>query len=332
MGDREASEYGFGDPSFSWDSYEQYRPIYPYSLWSMIMDYHAANGNEAYGSALDLGAGSGIASSTLARHFSNVTLVDPSEHNMAAARSRLNSPAYKSSLPRPCTFNYHVLPAEEPVVEPASQDLVGVFEAIHWTDAEAVMHQIARALKPGGTLVLVYYTMTVQMLDNPEVQKIWDEIWYMRTKEVYGDDGSELEPEHARTLRQGMSGLDHVRLDEKLWASGARRVRFNTRDKGKVATQLADGPGLPCAESQVKPEREKEEVVERAEDWDRVVDADWLREYMKTFQDVRKLSKEFHERLDRKWNEFYAAVEKGGTDSGRMRVTWPASLVMATRK
>ena len=297
----------------------------------MIMDYHAANGNNAYHSALDLGAGSGIASSTLGRYFSNVTLVDPSEHNMAAARSRLNSPAYTSSLSRPCTFNYLILPAEETIVEPSTQDLVGMFEAMHWTDAEAVMHQIARALKPGGTLALVYYTMTVQMLDNTEAQKIWDEIWYMRTKEAYGDDGSELEPEHARTLQQGMSAFDHIRLDEHLWAPGARRVRINTCGKGKVATQLADGPGLPRAESQVKPEREDEEVVERAEDWDRVVDADWLKEYMKTFQDVRKLSKEFYERLDKKWEEFYAAVENGGTGKGRTRVTWPASLVMATR-
>lgn len=79
-------------------------------------------------------------------------------------------------------------------------------------------------------------------------------------------------------------------------------------------------------------ERETPWEVERDEEWDRVVDVEWAKKYVETLQTGKDKDEALNEKLDRKWEEFYRAVEEGGEERGKMRVTWPAALILATRK
>ena len=78
MATAKTAKHGFDHPNFSWSAYDQYRPTYPQSLWSLIVSCYDSD-HQAYNSALDLGCGSGAASAILAHHFSRITLADPFE-------------------------------------------------------------------------------------------------------------------------------------------------------------------------------------------------------------------------------------------------------------
>lgn len=120
--------------------------------------------------------------------------------------------AFKATLPHTCNFSYHVQPAEQAAVEPGSQDIVTIFEAIHWTDAAAVMQQAARGLKPGSTLAIVHYTSNIQMLDNPVARTLWNEIWYDRLMAAFAPGRDQLPPLRLRWLSQCNSSVNYVAL------------------------------------------------------------------------------------------------------------------------
>lgn len=54
-------------------------------------------------------------------------------------------------------ITYHVGRAEEPGVHPASVDMVVAGQAAHWFDYSAVWRELARAVKPGGTVAFWGY-------------------------------------------------------------------------------------------------------------------------------------------------------------------------------
>ena len=332
MASSEHIESGFGDPNFSWNAYERYRPTYPPSLWSRILSYHTAS-HAAFGSALDVGCGSGAAAATLARHFQAVTLVDPSKHNLESAKARFASDNFQANLSRPCEITYHVLPAEEKAVEQGSQDLVTFFEAIHWTDSRASMIQAAQALRPGGTIALVHYCPRARILNNTRAERIWNDFWRLRVETVYRPDLSDVNSPNMRAISSSNIGLDFVPLDGKLWRADARRIRINCGNKGAAAMQMFEGDGCPMLESQVQTEREIAEDIDREPDWEMLVEPGWFHEYVtKTIQNDKTFLKNFEAIAADLWRELYEAVDNGPKEDGKVRITWPVAVVLATRQ
>ncbi|KAG7007328.1 hypothetical protein G7Y79_00010g028290 [Physcia stellaris] len=327
MSNNDQETRGFGDTSFSWKAYDQYRPPYPPSVWSLIFSYHQSHGAQLT-AALDVGCGSGAASTTLAKHFSAVKLVDPSEHNLEAAKARLGSEAFKSSLPRPCEITYSVLPAEESAVPPASQDMVTIFETIHWTDAPKAMDQAARALKPGGTLALVHYGPRCRILDNPHAEHIWNDFWLAWTKATCQPDTDET---HIRGIGASNTGLKHVLLDAGVWEHGARRIRINCGFKEEAAMPMADADDVPMAENHVQAERESLKEIERETDWDMLVEPEWFKNLSQTCQSSTPLPHDFDEKTAGLWRDLNKALDNGPKENGKVRITWPVDVVLATR-
>lgn len=323
--------HGFGDPNFSWNEYDQYRPPYPPSVWSLIFSYHEAHGAQLT-AALDVGCGSGAASTTLAKHFTAVTLADPSEHNLEAAKAKLGSETFKSSLPHPCEITYKVLPAEESAVPPTSQDLITIFETIHWTDAPKALAQAAQALKPGGTLALVYYSPRCRILDNPFAEEIWNDILRRFMKAIYRPDAETPDRMLIRGIETGNIGLDHVLLDAGLWAPGARRFQINRKFKGGPDMAFYEGDDTPIVESRVQAGREFLEQIERETDWDMLVEPLWLEKYVKkTYQTSTPLPSDFHEKIAGLWHDLHEALDNGPRENDKVRITWPVDVVLATR-
>lgn len=93
---------------------------------------------------LDLAAGTGKLTAVLVAHGYDVTAVEPSR----AMREQLTS-LLPDVAPRPGT-------AEDTGLAAGSVDAVTVAQAWHWFDEAAASAEIARVLRPGGTLALLW--------------------------------------------------------------------------------------------------------------------------------------------------------------------------------
>jgi SAM-dependent methyltransferase len=119
------------------DEYERTRPDYPDALLDLLpLDADAA--------VLDLGAGTGKLTRVLARRYLDVTAVEPLP-NMRATLERVvpGVTALAGSAER--------IPLEDGAVD-------GVFaaQAFHWFDKPVALPEIARVLRPGGILAIVW--------------------------------------------------------------------------------------------------------------------------------------------------------------------------------
>ena len=126
------------------DSYERSRPAYPEAALDWLLPAQAHRVLDPR--ILDLGAGTGKLTRQLAARGLAVTAVDPSAPMLAElARAAPGVPALQGSAEAiPCAG--------------AAFDAVVVAQAWHWFDAARAEAEVARVLRPGGTLALVWNT------------------------------------------------------------------------------------------------------------------------------------------------------------------------------
>lgn len=119
------------------DVYERARPGYPADAVSWLTGDHPVR-------VLDLGAGTGKLTRSLVAAGHEVVAVDPSEPMLAWLRT---------ALPM---VDARVGSAERLPLEDASVDVVTAGQAYHWFDPAVALPEIARVLRPGGRLGLVW--------------------------------------------------------------------------------------------------------------------------------------------------------------------------------
>lgn len=127
------------------DHYHKVRPSYPDESLGWLIE--KANG--PIHDALDVGAGTGKYTQLLATHDWDLTAVDPSADMLAQLAV---------DLPQVTTI---VGTAEHLELADSSTDLVVVAQAWHWCDPLAASTEIARVLRPGGTLGLIWNQLDV---------------------------------------------------------------------------------------------------------------------------------------------------------------------------
>jgi SAM-dependent methyltransferase len=123
------------------DLYERGRPSYPREA---VLEATRAAGIAETATVLDLGAGTGKLARVLQPLVAGVVAVDPAEPMLAELRRRLPSVDARAGT------------AEEIPLPDASVDGVFASEAFHWFGTAAACHEIARVLRPGGGLVLLW--------------------------------------------------------------------------------------------------------------------------------------------------------------------------------
>jgi SAM-dependent methyltransferase len=129
------------DPARSFDlaaeEYEATRPSYP----DEVLDFLPVADDAT---VLDLGAGTGKLTRVLVRRYARVIAVEPLD-GMRAILERV--------VPE-----IEALPgsAEEIPLDDASVDAVFAAQAFHWFDHDRAVPEIARVLRPGGVLALVW--------------------------------------------------------------------------------------------------------------------------------------------------------------------------------
>ncbi|SEC19975.1 Methyltransferase domain-containing protein [Nocardioides exalbidus] len=118
-------------------AYDRARPSYPSDAVAWL------TGGEAK-VVLELGAGTGKLTRQLVDHGHAVFATEPDEAMLAILRERVPEVSAK------------VATAEEIPANDRSVDVVVVAQAFHWFDHGSALAEIARVLKPGGHLALVW--------------------------------------------------------------------------------------------------------------------------------------------------------------------------------
>jgi SAM-dependent methyltransferase len=126
------------------DLYERARPGYP----EAALDWVLAEGASV---VLDLGAGTGKLTRRLLERGLEVIAVEPSGEMLAQLRRHAPDA-------RPLAGRAEAIPLPD-----ESVDAVLVAQAWHWVDVEPASREVARVLRPGGTLGLIWNTRDVSV-------------------------------------------------------------------------------------------------------------------------------------------------------------------------
>jgi SAM-dependent methyltransferase len=136
--------------------YERYRPRYPESVFDDIVEIsHASAG----ATAIEIGAGTGIATEPLVRRGLSVTAIEPAPEMASLAQAKLN---HRASI---------FVGRFEDYSAPVPVQLVASFNAWHWVNPDAAVHTVAEFLTPGGFLALVW-TEVVSWVEEPFEERL----------------------------------------------------------------------------------------------------------------------------------------------------------------
>ena len=119
------------------EAYDRGRPGYPADAVRWLVGREAA-------SVVELGAGTGKLTAELLAQGHDVLATDPDEQMLAILDARV--PGARTA----------VAAAEDLPVEDRSVDVVVAAQSFHWFDHAVALPEIARVLKPGGALALVW--------------------------------------------------------------------------------------------------------------------------------------------------------------------------------
>jgi SAM-dependent methyltransferase len=119
------------------EAYERARPEYPSAAVDWLLPVDAKT-------VLDLGAGTGKLTRALAARGLEVFAVDPLPKMLEQLRAAVPEATVSVGT------------AEDIPLADRSVDVILVAQAWHWVDQDAALPSVARVLKPGGTLGLVW--------------------------------------------------------------------------------------------------------------------------------------------------------------------------------
>jgi len=166
------------------DEYERGRPGYPAAAFDAVtreLDLSPRS------QVIDLAAGTGKLTRDLAERFDRVVAIEP----LAEMRAQL-----EHNLPQVEALDGT---AERMPVADASADAIFVAQAFHWFDGSRALTEIARVLRPGGGLALLWNTTPWERRETP---------WFARLDDVLERSRADLS-----TLHRHASGRWQVAFD-----------------------------------------------------------------------------------------------------------------------
>jgi SAM-dependent methyltransferase len=123
------------------DAYERARPGYPAAAVDWLTEELALGPGRV---VVDLGAGTGKLTRLLVERGSAVTAIEPLPAMRAELARRVPAAVVRRGT------------AEATKLADASADVVVAAQAAHWFERPAFLHEVARVLRPGGGLALLW--------------------------------------------------------------------------------------------------------------------------------------------------------------------------------
>lgn len=176
----------FAEKHFDSASYSDHRPTYGKALFDQLLSYHTGPRQLA----IDIGCGTGQITTVLSKHFEHVRGFDTSATMLSKAKDEDN-------------VMYSIGRAEcLPDVGDGSVDLVTVGQAAHWFNHPLWFKEMARILRPQGTLSFWSYNEAV-FSDSEAATSIWSH--YSHAEDKLGP----CWPQPGRAiLESAMDGID----------------------------------------------------------------------------------------------------------------------------
>lgn len=193
--------------------YDRYRPGFPSTTADAIVPRHVDV-------ALDLGAGTGKFTEHLMARASRVIAVEPSAAMLDVLREKL--PAVDSLEGN----------AEQIPVADAAVDVVAVAQAFHWFDRVPACAEIARVLKPEGTLGLLW--------NRSDPACSWD---HAASRVIHPAVG---EADETTSTAEELPGFRFDRLESFRWVERITRADYLAR-WSTVSTFLIADPAAKAA-------------------------------------------------------------------------------------
>lgn len=209
--------------------YAEHRPDYPRDAvaWGL------APIGTVRGHVVDLAAGTGLLTGVLLGHANRVTAVEP-DARMRAEFSR--------RFPEITVVEGH---AESMPLETDSIDAVFVGQAFHWFDVDVALTEIARVLRPGGTLVALWnredtrdeWVVGYHELTRTRVNRVGDVDWEPPAHRDFTPfERRDFPHAHRRTA----DSLIRTMLTHSRWLTAEPRERDSTVHA--VRTYLSERP------------------------------------------------------------------------------------------
>lgn len=152
-------------------NYDKMRPKCPDELFADIFAY---TGNNKAKKALEIGAGTGKATSPFLEAGYDVTAVEIGTNMTEVLRDRFKE--FDKFKVIHAAFEDVLLELEE-----ESYDLIYAVSSFHWVNAQIGCPKVLRLLKPGGTVALICYTGVLRYTGSSD----YDEEIYNKIQKVY---------------------------------------------------------------------------------------------------------------------------------------------------
>ncbi len=187
-------------------TYDRVRPGYPPDGVSWLLEEAAAAGiaRVRRRRVLDLGAGTGALTRDLVGRGLDVVAVEPDPHMRAVLETRVPGADVRAGS------------AEELPVDDGDVDVVIGAQMWHWVDVDRATAEVARVLRPGGTLGLLWNLRDERVAWMAELGSVFggDDVHHRRAADVSLPSGAPFTATAARDFRwsQELAPTDIVDL------------------------------------------------------------------------------------------------------------------------
>ncbi|KAF8305002.1 S-adenosyl-L-methionine-dependent methyltransferase [Clavulina sp. PMI_390] len=309
----------FSKAVFNTARYANFRPTYPKSLFEEVYKYHGSSPTASWGHALDLGCGTGQATTVLAERFDSATGVDPSAGMVSTAR--------ETNASSPGKMRFEQSSAEAlPLIASESVDLVTAAQAAHWFKYDQLWPELGRVLRKGGSVAFWNYS-EFRLSKHPRLTTEINAYASDPTQNLgpyWEQPGRGILDNHLQAIKFPTDGTWDL--------ASAQRVYFVGN---QYPTAPIEDPNAPISNSPIRlsaNDQHREVILKKTVSWD------GLDSYLRTWSplvayweahadDKANPSGDIVKRFTQKLRD---EVEKdlGGNPGEEVELEWPLALIM----